>query len=51
MFKRNYFPIKIVNRALQIFGGYGFLKDYPIEQYLRDIRVHQILEGTNQASS
>ena len=29
-------------------GGYGYLKDYPFEQYLRDIRVHQILEGTNQ---
>ena len=28
--------------------GYGYLKDYPIEQYLRDIRVNQILEGTNQ---
>lgn len=39
---------EIVNKALQIFGGYGYLKDYPIEQYLRDIRVHQILEGTNQ---
>jgi alkylation response protein AidB-like acyl-CoA dehydrogenase len=37
-----------VNKALQIYGGYGYLKDYPIEQYLRDIRVHQILEGTNQ---
>lgn len=31
-----------------MFGGYGFLKDYPIQQYLRDIRVHQILEGTNE---
>jgi alkylation response protein AidB-like acyl-CoA dehydrogenase len=29
-------------------GGYGYLKDYPIEQFLRDIRVNQILEGTNQ---
>ena len=38
----------MVDRALQIFGGYGYLKDYPVEQYLRDIRVHQILEGTNQ---
>eukprot|EP00094_Tigriopus_californicus_P001969 TCALIF_01897-PA protein Name:"Similar to ACAD8 Isobutyryl-CoA dehydrogenase, mitochondrial (Homo sapiens)" AED:0.12 eAED:0.17 QI:0/1/0.66/1/1/1/6/172/470 len=38
----------IVNTALQLHGGYGYLKDYPIEQYLRDIRVHQILEGTNQ---
>ena len=31
-----------------ISSGYGYLKDYPIEQYLRDIRVNQILEGTNQ---
>ena len=38
----------IVNTALQMYGGYGYLKDYPIEQYLRDIRVNQILEGTNQ---
>jgi isobutyryl-CoA dehydrogenase len=37
-----------VNNALQMYGGYGYLKDYPIEQYLRDIRVNQILEGTNQ---
>ena len=29
-------------------GGYGYLKDYPIEQFLRDIRVNQILEGTSQ---
>ena len=42
------FTFQIVNKALQIFGGYGYLKDYPVEQYLRDIRVHQILEGTNQ---
>ena len=34
--------------ALQLFGGYGYLKDYPIERYLRDARVHQILEGTNE---
>jgi len=38
----------IVNTALQMHGGYGYLKDYPVEQYLRDIRVNQILEGTNQ---
>lgn len=41
----SYFFIKIVNSALQMHGGYGYLKDYPIQQYLRDIRVHQILEG------
>ncbi len=38
----------IVNTALQMHGGYGYLKDYPVEQYLRDCRVNQILEGTNQ---
>jgi len=38
----------VVNQALQMHGGYGYLKDYPIEQFLRDIRVNQILEGTNQ---
>lgn len=38
----------ICNDALQIFGGYGYLKDYPIERYFRDLRVHQILEGTNE---
>ena len=38
----------VVNQALQLHGGYGYLRDYPIERYLRDIRVHQILEGTNE---
>ena len=38
----------IVNDALQIHGGYGYLQDYPIERFLRDLRVHQILEGTNE---
>ncbi len=38
----------IVNDALQLHGGYGYLKDFPIERYLRDLRVHQILEGTNE---
>lgn len=38
----------IVNDALQLFGGYGYLKDYPIERFWRDLRVHSILEGTNQ---
>ena len=36
------------NEALQLHGGYGYLKDFPIERYLRDVRVHQILEGTNE---
>ncbi|WP_310620535.1 acyl-CoA dehydrogenase family protein [Flexibacterium corallicola] len=39
---------KVVNDALQLHGGYGYLKDYPLERYLRDVRVHQILEGTNE---
>ena len=39
---------QVCNEALQLFGGYGYLKDFPIERYLRDLRVHQILEGTNE---
>jgi alkylation response protein AidB-like acyl-CoA dehydrogenase len=39
---------EIVNQALQIHGGYGYLKDYGLEKMLRDLRVHQILEGTNE---
>ena len=39
---------EIVNDALQLFGGYGYLEDYPIERFWRDLRVHSILEGTNQ---
>ncbi|ANK79790.1 MAG: acyl-CoA dehydrogenase [Rhizobiales bacterium NRL2] len=38
----------ICNQALQLHGGYGYLMDHPIERYLRDCRVHQILEGTNE---
>jgi alkylation response protein AidB-like acyl-CoA dehydrogenase len=38
----------VCNEALQLHGGYGYLKDFPIERYLRDVRVHQILEGTNE---
>ncbi len=38
----------IVNQALQLHGGYGYLRDYPLERLLRDLRVHQILEGTNE---
>jgi hypothetical protein len=34
----------VCNSALQLFGGYGYLRDYPVERYLRDVRVHQILE-------
>ncbi|WND01503.1 acyl-CoA dehydrogenase family protein [Temperatibacter marinus] len=38
----------IVNDALQLHGGYGYIQEYPIERILRDLRVHQILEGTNE---
>ncbi len=38
----------ICNEALQIHGGYGYLRDYPLERHVRDLRVHQILEGTNE---
>jgi alkylation response protein AidB-like acyl-CoA dehydrogenase len=38
----------VVNQALQMHGGYGYLKEFPIQRYLRDLRVHQILEGTNE---
>ena len=37
----------VANDALQIHGGYGYLSDYGIEKIVRDLRVHQILEGTN----
>lgn len=39
---------RVTNEALQLFGGYGYLKDHPIERHVRDTRVHQILEGTNE---
>jgi acyl-CoA dehydrogenase len=38
----------IVDKALQLFGGYGYLRDYPVERFWRDLRVHRILEGTNE---
>ncbi len=38
----------VANDALQLHGGYGYLKDYPLERIVRDLRVHQILEGTNE---
>lgn len=38
----------ICNEALQLYGGYGYMKDYQIERYVRDLRVHQILEGSNE---
>lgn len=39
---------QIANDALQLHGGYGYIRDYPVERILRDLRVHQILEGTNE---
>jgi len=39
---------EIANQALQLHGGYGYLKDFPLERIVRDLRVHQILEGTNE---
>ena len=38
---------QVCDEALQYFGGYGYMKEYPMERYLRDSRVHRILEGTN----
>jgi len=38
----------VINEALQLHGGYGYLRDFPLERLLRDARVHQILEGTNE---
>lgn len=38
----------VCNCALQIYGGYGYIKEFPLERYVRDCRVHQILEGTNE---
>ncbi|MEI9905942.1 MAG: acyl-CoA dehydrogenase family protein [Asticcacaulis sp.] len=39
---------KVADDALQIHGGYGYLHDYGVERIVRDLRVHQILEGTNE---
>jgi alkylation response protein AidB-like acyl-CoA dehydrogenase len=38
----------VCNDALQLFGGYGYIREYPLERHVRDTRVHQILEGTNE---
>ena len=40
--------MKVTTDAVQLFGGYGYLKDYPIEKYMRDAKITQIYEGTNQ---
>ena len=39
---------EVCNAALQLHGGYGYIKEYPLERHVRDSRVHQILEGTNE---
>jgi alkylation response protein AidB-like acyl-CoA dehydrogenase len=39
---------QVCNEALQLHGGYGYIKEYPLERHVRDVRVHQILEGTNE---
>ncbi|KAB0321062.1 acyl-CoA dehydrogenase family protein [Vibrio diabolicus] len=38
----------VCDQALQLYGGYGYIKEYPMERHFRDVRVHQILEGTNE---
>ncbi|WP_027251388.1 acyl-CoA dehydrogenase family protein [Photobacterium halotolerans] len=38
----------VCDQALQLYGGYGYIQEYPIERHFRDVRVHQILEGTNE---
>jgi len=40
--------MKVTTDALQIHGGYGYIKDYPVERFMRDAKITQILEGTNQ---
>ena len=50
-FLNYYFAVYLlffIDRALQVFGGYGYLKDYPVQQFWRDCRVNRILEGTNE---
>jgi alkylation response protein AidB-like acyl-CoA dehydrogenase len=39
----------VVNEAVQIHGGYGYMKEYPVERYFRDARVTEIYEGTSEA--
>jgi len=40
--------MRVTTDAVQIFGGYGYMKDYPVEKYMRDAKITQIYEGTNQ---
>ena len=42
------FGYHVADEALQLHGGYGYLKDFPVERFLRDMRVLRILEGTNE---
>ncbi|MHC4820153.1 MAG: acyl-CoA dehydrogenase family protein, partial [Planctomycetota bacterium] len=40
--------MQVTTDAVQVFGGYGYMKDYPVEKYMRDAKITQIYEGTNQ---
>src|SRR5512137_953151 len=40
--------MQVTTDAVQVLGGYGYMKDYPVEKYMRDAKLHQIYEGTNQ---
>ena len=40
--------MKVTTDAVQVFGGYGYVKDYPVEKMMRDAKLNQIFEGTNQ---
>jgi alkylation response protein AidB-like acyl-CoA dehydrogenase len=40
--------MRVTTDAVQIFGGYGYMKDYPVEKMMRDAKITQIYEGTNQ---
>jgi len=40
--------VQVTVDAVQVFGGYGYMRDYPIEKYMRDAKITQIYEGTNQ---
>jgi butyryl-CoA dehydrogenase len=40
--------MKVTTDCVQLFGGYGYMRDYPIEKYMRDAKITQIYEGTNQ---
>jgi butyryl-CoA dehydrogenase len=43
--------MEVTTNAVQVFGGYGFMRDYPVEKYMRDAKITQIYEGTNQVQS